>query len=131
MTTPDSLNVSSTVNLNIILQHSFINWTEISIYVHNADSEIRVEETDSLAGVGTEEYSLSFIAPSEAGQHFYTVYVESEISNSTVSTSQEFSIETIAPIVEPPPPKRTPSYIIAPVILVLAFLVYRYAIKKD
>ena len=130
LTTPESLNVSSTVNLNIILQHNFINWTEISIYIHNADSEIIVEETDSLNGVGTEEYSLSYIAPIEAGQHSYTVYVESEISNSTES-SQEFSIETIAPIVEPPPPKRTPSYIIAPVILALAFLVYRYAIKKD
>ena len=83
---PESANVSSSVDMNITIQHSYLNLTEVSIIVKNADSEIIVEETDSLTGVGTEEHNLSFIAPSEAGQHFYTVYVESEISNSTVST---------------------------------------------
>jgi len=130
LTTPESLNVSSTVDLNMIIQHSFINWTAVRVYVQNATSEIIFEESESWSGEGAEDYSLSFVAPSEAGTYSYTVYIES-VSNSSIASSQGFEIETIAPIVEPSPSRGIPVYILVPVILVVAFVVYQYGIKED
>ena len=128
---PESLNISSSVDLNITIHHSYNNVTDISVNIRNTDSDIIAEDFDSLEGVGTEWYSLSFIAPSEAGQYSYTVNIEPTTSNSSITTSQGFSIETISPIIEPPPPRGVPVYIIVPIILVLAFVVYKYGIKKD
>jgi hypothetical protein len=130
LTLPESLNGSSMVNLNIIIQHSFINWTSVRVYVQNATAEIIFEESESWTGDGAEDYSLSFVAPSEAGTYSYTVYIES-VSNSSIASSQGFEIETIAPIVEPPPSRGIPVYIMVPIILVVAFVVYQYGIKED
>lgn len=129
-TIPDTLNVSSTVGINMILQHSFINWTSVTVYVKTDTSNIIVEESDSLAGEGTKEYSLSFTAPSESGSYVYSLCIESEAPIQIV-ICQEFEIETVAPVVEPEPTEGKTDYFVVLILLGLAIMVSRYVIKKD